>query len=161
MNPATGERNHLHVLCVGLSRSGSTWQYNMVRHLVGVVAAGAAEKKRAATGGGGGGDSGGGGGGDDSGGGGGEGVGEGEEAAVGAETFEVSMAASEVFSDLHECLHARFCVAKTHVFNPALLTRADIILTAHRDVRAVLLSSAQMFKASGCLWAPWWGRCTV
>ena len=104
VDPATGKRNHLRVLCVGLSRSGSTWQYNMVRELVTLVAASAAATATA------------------------------DPASSASSSFAaaaaviehdgtttdnsgggvaaVAVSASELFSDLHECLHAQYCVAR-------------------------------------------------
>jgi len=93
--PATA----LTVLVAGLSRSGSTWQFNALRELV-----------KAATG------------------------------------VEPSTAHADGDSALFDaCLRTPPCLLKTHRFVPRLLPKVHVVVTSHRDLRDVLLSSMQMF----------------
>lgn len=104
------------VLVTGLSRSGSTWQYNAVKKILekAVVAAREAGHLEPMT----------------------------------TEGWEVQSAHADGDSeDFDACLGARLCVLKTHIFVPRLLLRVDVILSSHRDVRDVVLSSMLMFNA--------------
>lgn len=101
------------VLVTGLSRSGSTWQYNAVKKIL-------------------------------------------EEAVIVARAvgelepgdWEVRSAHADADSEqFDKCLEARVCVLKTHIFVPRLLLRVDVVLSSHRDVRDVVLSSMLMFGA--------------
>ena len=104
----------LKVLVTGLSRSGSTWQYNVVKKIlersVQVLA---------------------------------------EEGKLQEQDY-LPVASAHADGDAQnfdECLKMRLCVLKTHLFVPRLLSKVDVVLSSHRDVRDVVLSSMLMFGA--------------
>ncbi|KAJ1462280.1 hypothetical protein M885DRAFT_506457 [Pelagophyceae sp. CCMP2097] len=114
---AADDFSGIKVLVTGLSRSGSTWQYNVVKMVLQRVADGAAARGWVPQGP------------DD-------------------DRFKVHSAHADADSpEFDECLSHRICVLKTHVFVPRLLSRVDVILSSHRDLRDVVLSSMLMFGA--------------
>lgn len=109
----SGEFRGVKVLVTGLSRSGSTWQYNAVKAILQRAADAARRDGR---------------------------LGEGD--------YAVRSAHADGDSELFDaCLDSHMCVLKTHIFVPRLVSRVDVILTSHRDVRDVVLSSMLMFRA--------------
>lgn len=101
------------VLVTGLSRSGSTWQYNAVKKILEETVLVAREVGVLEPG-----------------------------------DWEVRSAHADADSEqFDKCLEARVCVLKTHIFVPRLLLRVDVVLSSHRDVRDVVLSSMLMFGA--------------
>ena len=97
------------VLVTGLSRSGSTWQYNAVKRMLEQYV---------------------------------------ERRGLDKEAYAVKGAhADGDAAAFDECLGSRICVLKTHIFVPRLVNQVDVILTSHRDVRDVVLSSMLMFGA--------------
>lgn len=103
------------VLVTGLSRSGSTWQYNAIKKILERAIAVARAEGRLE-----------------------------EPGAKWAVRSEHADADSEQFDS---CLATRVCVLKTHMFVPRLLLKVDVVLSSHRDVRDVVLSSMLMFRA--------------
>ena len=97
------------VLVTGLSRSGSTWQYNAVKSMLEQYV-----RRR----------------------------------NLPADEYEVHGAHADGDAAAFDaCLSSRICVLKTHIFVPRLVNQVDVILTSHRDVRDVVLSSMLMFGA--------------
>ena len=97
------------VLVTGLSRSGSTWQYNAVKSMLEQYV-----RRR----------------------------------NLPADEYEVRGAHADGDAAAFDaCLSSRICVLKTHIFVPRLVNQVDVILTSHRDVRDVVLSSMLMFGA--------------
>ena len=93
----------------GLSRSGSTWQYNAVKSMLEQYV-----RRR----------------------------------NLPADEYEVHGAHADGDAAAFDaCLSSRICVLKTHIFVPRLVNQVDVILTSHRDVRDVVLSSMLMFGA--------------
>ncbi|KAJ8599316.1 hypothetical protein CTAYLR_005333 [Chrysophaeum taylorii] len=103
------------VLVTGLSRSGSTWQYNAVKKILERAVGAARDAQRL-------------------------------EPPDG--DWAVRSAHADADSEKFDaCLEGRVCVLKTHIFVPRLLLRVDVVLSSHRDVRDVVLSSMLMFGA--------------
>jgi hypothetical protein len=65
------------------------------------------------------------------------------------EAREVHLAYGHRQVDMDGCLSKTYCVAKAHELMPDVVARVDAIFVSHRDLRAVLASSARIF--SSCL----------